>query len=327
MKKVLTLSLAALMLGALALPANAQDGKKTEEARKVLVKYTYKAMERHTEKSEKSGDTVVKPQGQDMILETDTRTTNETKVTDILEVNDDGLATSVRISWKDGKETLEVVRMGQPPADPVESETARNGVSILYTWDAEKKEYTSKLEKGDEESAAVKKELGKKDPLLNAFIPGREVKVGESWDVDEQALKDMMGKDEVITPSEITATCKAEEIVKEDGAELLRVSMDITMKADMKNEKLGDPELEVTRTGSYFWNIKESRVVRVEIEDETTFDGTINHPQMGKMDLSFTQTGEETKTDTVGKVEDDDSDEGKKDDDGDDDDGDDDGMK
>ena len=311
MKKVLTLSLAALMLGALAIPAYAQD--KTE-ARKVMLKDTYKAQERRTEKSEEKNETNVKPKDQEIVLQNEVKTSSEVKVTDILEVNADGKPTSIRVRWTEGTETTEATSMGQPPADPVEADTEMKGVSILYTWNAEKKAYTSKLEEGDAEVSGVKKELSKSDPLFNAFIPGREVKVGESWEPKEEDIKKMMGEDENIKLTKVSATCKAEEIVKEEGVELLRVSLEISMTGELQNEDLGKPSLEATRSGSFFWNIKEGRFVRLEMENKGEFEAEVNHPQAGKMTLTVTVDGDETKTETIGKVEDE-----KKDDDGDDD--------
>ncbi|MCB9892909.1 MAG: hypothetical protein H6839_00500 [Planctomycetes bacterium] len=308
MKKVLTMSLAALMLGALAMPAFAQDKK--EEARSVLLKDTYKAMERRTEKTEDSNETNVKPKDQEMVLQNEKKTSNETKVIDILEVNADGKPTSIRIRWTEGTETTETTNMGQPPSDPVEEDSEMKGVSILFTWNADKKAYVGKLEEGDAELSGVKKELSKKDPLFNAFIPNREVKVGESWEPKEEDIKAMMGEDENVKLTKVSATCKAEEIVKEEGAELLRVSLEISMTGELQNEDLGKPTIEATRSGSFYWNIKEARVVRIEMENKAEFEAEVTHPQAGKMTLTVTVEGEEKMTETVGKVEEEDKDDG-----------------
>ena len=167
----------------------------------------------------------------------------------------------------------------------------------------------------------MKKELGKKDPLFNAFIPNRDVKVGESWEPKEEDLKTMMGEDENVKLTKISATCKAEEIVKEDGKELLRVSLEIKITGEMQNENLGKPTIEATRTGAYFWDIKDGRVARVELKNEASFEAEVNNPQAGKMKLTITISGEETKTESYGKVE---AEGDKKDDDDGDDEG---GMK
>ena len=314
MKKWIALPMAALMLAAMAIPSMAQDMKK--EARTVMLKESNKAGTSITEKKEEANETTVSLKEPEMVLQNENKAETGTKVTDILTVDDAGKITSARVTWTEGKVTTEASRMGQPPADPVEEEGVMNGVSILYTWNADKKAFTAKVEKGDAEDSEVKKEASKKQPFANAFVPGREVKVGESWEPEEQALKDMMGEDEGIKLESISATCTAEEIVTEDGVELLRVSLDIKMTAELQDEGLGKPKLTATRKGSYYWNIKEARATRVELKNEGGFEAEVNDPQAGKMDLKVEVAGTEAMTMTYAKTEaEDGDDDGEEDDD------------
>ncbi|MEZ5993196.1 MAG: hypothetical protein R3E76_12710 [Planctomycetota bacterium] len=298
MMKWMQVSLTALLLSALAIPAMAQET--TEEARTVMLKESFKAGYSSTETAEESNTTEVS--AQEMVVQTETNTETETKITDVLEVNEKGKITKARIRWTEGTTTTEKVELGKEPEDAVTVDSELTGASILYTWNAEKKAWEAKLEEGDADLDDVKKQMKKTDPFVNPFVPDREVKIGESWDADAEGLKALFSGDEGIKLKAVTATCKAEEIVTEKEMEYLKVSIELTMTGELQDENIGKPEITATRKGHYLYDIAEGRIVSIELDSEGSFDAEVQTPQ-GKMALTVGIAGNEKRAITYGETE------------------------
>lgn len=299
MKIWLKLSMATLLLAALVAPSIAQDSK--AEERTFLVKEKHEKGVKVREEHEESQETKVALED-GTVVETTTKTETETQVTEILAVSAEGKVSQGRVSWPKGTQVVEVVKLGEEPADPVEMDIERKGASILYTFNAETKKWEAKLEKGDEELDDVKKALKKAEPFANPFIPGREVKLGESWDADKDILKTMFASDESIELKEATGTCKAEEVVKEGELELLRISFEMKISGKLKDENIGTPDLAGVNKGSIFWNCKEGRAERIEMENSAEFVATVQHPQLGALKLTITISGSASAKFSYGKV-------------------------
>lgn len=298
--KMKWMPVAAILVAALTVPAIAQEGEKeTESARKVNLTLKHEKDQTITESKESS--THVKIGGGGMVFQEQWASETGTKVSEILEVNDKGKIIKARVKWSDGKTVAEAEEMGQP-GEPVEMESDLNGASILYTWNEKTEEYDSKVEEGDANGEGMKEQLEKTDPFVNPFVPGREVKVGESWDADEEGLKKMFAGDDNITVKEVSGTCKAEEIIEENGAELLVVKFDVEVKGVVQDESLDNPDLDMTVKGSYHWDIKNGRIASVEMENEGSFEAETQGPQ-GAMQVNFNMTAEEVLAMEYGKIE------------------------
>jgi hypothetical protein len=310
------LSVAGLLAFVLAVPGVAQESEKPEakEGRKVNLTEKYsKDLKITSESDAVSSSEVTLENG--MVVQGTDETETEVQITEILEVADDGKVTKLRVRWTESTKVTESSQMGQP-GEPVEEEGAHKGASILHTWNAEKKAWENKLEKGDKDADDVKKQLKKKDPLANPMIPNREVKVGESWKADEKALKEFFGNDDAITLSKAESTLKAEEIVKEEDVEYLRVSFEIKLTGNLNDDDIGKPELTMTNKGNYYFNIKESRVELVEMETEGSFSADVEDPAMGKMTLKVAIEGTRVMASEFGKVGDDEDKDDEDEDDG-----------
>lgn len=286
MSKLIKLSIAALAILAIALPAVAQEGKE----RTVSLKHKQAVGDIHTEDEEESGKQSIELGGG-----VATRTTDEVsvkqKVTEVLEVDADGKITKARVTWKVDKTTTTMQDFGEEkPGEPTEADGAKKDAKILYTWNKEKKAWESKLENGDAEEADIKKELGHQSPFSNPLVPDKDVNIGEEWTPTEESLKAAFPMPENLELKSMTATCKAEEIVKEDGKELLRVSFAMEMTGKIKDESMADPEFTGKNSGSYFWDIAEGRVARVEADQEMGFEAEVTTPQ-GKVAAKFAGSG------------------------------------
>lgn len=298
MSKLIKLSIAALAILAIALPAVAQEGKE----RTVSLKHKHAQGEIHTEDEEESGKQTIELGGGVATRISDEVSVKQ-KVTEVLEVDETGKITKARVTWKVDKTTTTMQDFGEEaPGDPTEADGAKKDAKILYTWNKEKKAWESKLENGDAEDSDIKKELKHQSPFTNPLIPGRDVKVGEEWVPSEEDLKAAFPTPETLEATTMKATCKAEEIVKEDGKELLRVSFVMEMGGKIKDESMDNPEFSGTNTGSYFWDIAESRVVRVEAEQVMAFEAEVTTPQ-GKIAAKFDGNGKSVIKMTYGKAE------------------------
>lgn len=307
------LPIAGLLALLMAVPSLAQDdAKDSTKARTVMLKQKLtKDLKITTEEVGVSETNVALENG--MVVQNKIEAESEVQVHEILEVAEDGTVTKFRVRWTHSEtETVESA-MGQE-GEPETAEGAHKGASILHTWNAEKKAWEGKLEKGDKDAGTVKKQLGKKDPLANPMIPNREVKVGESWKADEDALKDFFGGNEGLKLTKTEGTMKAEEILEEEGVEYLRVSFDLKFTGELQDENIGKPEITMVTKGSYYYDIAKGLVKAVEMENTGEFSADVEDPNMGKMKLSVNVEGERAMEDTWGKVGDKDIEPGADDD-------------
>jgi hypothetical protein len=286
MGKLIKLSAAALLLCAVALPAIGQDSK----ARTVSLKTKHVAGQIHTETEEESGTQKIELGGGVATRNTDTVTVKK-KLTEVIEVGADGQITKARVTWESEKTTTTTQDFGEEkPGEPAETEGAKTGASILYTWNAEKKAWDATLEKGDAEEDDIKKELKHTGPFLNPLIAERDVKIGEEWEPTEADMKKAFPPADNMEILEMKATCKAEEIVKEGEKEFLRVSFNIDIKGKLKDESMSDPEFTANNKGSFLWDIALGRAASVEAEQSMGFEAEVTTPQ-GKVAAKFEGTG------------------------------------
>lgn len=290
--KMKWMPLAAMLAAMITVPALAQEpkDKASKPARTVNLTLTYEKNQKITEKSEESTHLKVTAGGN--VMQQRWATETGTKVTEVLEVTEEGAVSKFRVKWTDGTEVVEEENMGQA-GEPMESDAEMKGTSILYTWNAKEEKYDSNLEKGDAELSETKQQLARKNPLKNPFVPGKEVKIGDTWDADQAGMEDLFTGDESITLKEVSGACTAREIVEEEGIEYLLVDVDVEMKAELQDDNLGTPELTATIEGVYYWNIKESRIDKLTRDNEGGFDAEVQG-QQGKMAIKFEITGDET---------------------------------
>lgn len=293
------LPIAGLLALMMAVPSLAQDDTK-EEARKVLLKEKLTKDLKITEGSDAvTTQEVALENG--MVVQGSTETESEISVMEFLEVSEDGTVTKYRKRWTYSEKETVASQMGQE-GEPVKETGKHKDASILFTWNAEKKAWEGKVEKGDKEADEVKKELAKKNPLANPMLPGREVKLGEEWKGEEEAMKDFFGQNEGLKLSKIESTFKAEEILEEEGVEYLRVSFNLDFTGELQDESIGKPEVKFTNKGSYYFNIKESRIEAVEMETTGGFSASVEDPNMGKMNLTVSIEGSREMAIAHGKV-------------------------
>ena len=300
--KIKLLGLAALaMLACLVAPASAQE---KAAARKVLIKEKYEVgmviTETGTETNQTTTTITVGAQTADKIEE---EKEEKEKTTDIIALGEDGNISSGRISHVKSKKShseqdFGAAEMGEATVSTGDLE----GAVIAWTWSADKKAWTGKLEKGDE-NAGTKKALAKKEPFKVPFIPNKDVAVGESWEIAEADLRAFFGDDDVMKVNEIKATCKAEEITAGKGGEMLKVSFVIDMKLTMQNEQLKNPDVTAKVTGHYMFNIGTSRCDSVELNPEMTFSGEAPGRNGEKIPFTVKMKGQEIMTLTYSKKE------------------------
>jgi hypothetical protein len=224
------------------------------------------------------------------------------QLTDVLSASE-GAISGARITWTKSKKSTTVQDFGQPEAgQPTESTGGQEGAVVAWSYDAEKKSWTAKVEKGDAEDGEIKKHTKKKHPFKIPFIPNKEVGVGETWEVPEADLREFFADDDTMKVKEVKASCKAEEITATKAGESLKVSFSADIKCDMQNEELGNPEVTFKLSGHYMFNIGASRSESVEVNMEMSFSGKINTPK-GAMDFTFKGTGKENKSLAWARIE------------------------
>jgi hypothetical protein len=90
--------------------------------------------------------------------------------------------------------------------------------------------------------------------------------------------------------------------VKEGELELLRISFEMKVTGKLKDENIGTPDLAGVNKGSIFWNCKEGRAERIEMENSAEFVATVPHQQLGSLKLTITITGSASAKFSYGKV-------------------------
>ncbi|KAA0211044.1 hypothetical protein EDM80_12430 [bacterium] len=294
----------ALLLTALmVVPAGAQD---KPAARKVLLKEKHAAGVVVTEKSVESmeGSITVSVGGQELQGAEQSKGTEET-TTEEISVGEDGSLTEARVSYIKESKTKSEQKLGEPEfGEAVESKGDKEGVVILWKLDAKSGTWSAKIEKGEEnkDAKAVVKVLRKKQPFANPMIPGKEVAVGESWEISEAALKEFMGDDDEMKVKEAKASCRLEEIIKKDGKEFAKVSFTISVLAQQANENLGDLDITMSNTGHYLFNIEAGRADSVEMNVEFSFEKDVE-TENGKLKVAYKGKGKQTHTFTWAKKE------------------------
>jgi hypothetical protein len=306
--KLKLLGLAALaMLACVAVPASAQmkgDGAKAAK-RSVMIKEKYEAGLVITEKSteDRSGKLLISAGGQDS-EGADTSHTDKEESTEVLAVGDasgditDGRLTCTKEQTKKSEQKPGEAEMGAEEVSKGDME----GVTIRYTWDVESKGFKAKLEKGEDakDTKDVIKALAKKQPFKVPFIPGKEVAVGDSWEIEEAKLREFVGEDEKMKVTEIKATCKFESIDATKAGDVAKVTFTMTVKGTVADDQLGELPLEGTTEGHYLFDLTTSRCTRVEIKTAMGFEKEVKTPQ-GNVKVTYKMTGTEVKELTYAK--------------------------
>lgn len=219
---------------------------------------------------------------------------NSVSRTEILGVDGNGYPTEARLSWTKVEITEQKnKRMSEEWGEPTKVESGLTTAVIHYERDPGSADFKSTLDEGDDASGAVQKNLDKVDPFLVPFIPGREVSIGDSWEVDRKALERFFGENDKLEVTDQKATCKAEEMVDEDGLNLLKVTFDMSMKGKLLDERLGDgTPFSAHTTGYFLWDVDNQRAHKVEINPTMEFEGEsqgnkITMKQSGKKTMTY----------------------------------------
>lgn len=278
MKTMKLAVLAVVALSLLVLPAIAQDAP---APRKVLLKDKplagWTMTQDHEEFKTETTTQSVGPQSIESLKET---TEKSQRVTEVQEVSPEGEITKARVSWPSSTTTTAAKGpQDEAMGDPVESDGELKGAAVAWTWDAEKKALVAKVEKGDPAGEELAKYLKKKRPFHNIMLPNREVAVGESWSPTEEDIKEEFGSDDAITLKSAVVTLKAEEILKVDDIECLRVSFELEMEGQLNNEKIGNPPVKFTAEGGFYWDIANSRAHSMTMKMGGGFETDIQTPK------------------------------------------------
>lgn len=301
--KIKLLGLAALALAAIGfVPAQAQE----KASRKVLLKEKHEAGVTITDKSTESrdGKIVLNMGGEDQEGAEVIKKAEET-TTEVLAVNDGGEITDGRVTQVKDSTTKSSQGIGEAEMGPEQTTVGdMEGVVIRYTWNADSKGFKATLEKGEgvKDSKDVLKALRKKQPFKVPFMPGKEVAVGESWEVPEQVLREFFDEDEDHKILEAKATCKLEGVETTKGGDFAKVSMEISFKGNFNDDNLGELTVEAKITGHYLFDLKQQRITRVETKTTMGFEKEVQTPQ-GKFKVSYKATGNEVKELTYTKKE------------------------
>lgn len=203
-----------------------------------------------------------------------------------------------------------------PPEEPEQSDWQREsglvGERVAFTWDAKAEGYGGELVGGGECPEPLDRLQGRMD--LQEFLPESEVKTGDTWTVDGQALLELLNpagrldlnrsEDEpgeapepVGCDGEFTVTFK--QVWSEEGATLAR--LEIEGECERTAEQAGDlsrvPVADGTATdtitwnyqleGELLWNLDGGHAVRLDLSG--SFDQllrTDRDPGQGGMDYA-----------------------------------------
>ncbi|MCC6465027.1 MAG: hypothetical protein IT463_06755 [Planctomycetes bacterium] len=284
--------LSAIAMTLLVLPALAQDAP---APRKVLLKDAPKAGWSMTQDHEEfSTETTTQSLGQASATAIKETTEKTQRVVEVQELSAEGAITKARVTWPSSTTTVAQQAFGEETmGDPVETDGELKGAEVIWTWDAEKKALTPKVEKGDAAGEELAKHLKKKRPFHNMMLPNREVSVGDTWSPTEEDVKEEWGNNDAVAFKDATITCKAEEILKVDDRECLRVSFSLEINGTLNNEKIGNPAVKFTATGGFFWDIEAGRVASSAIKTEGGFETDVQTPK-GAVHFKVELNGSET---------------------------------
>ncbi|MFT5049934.1 MAG: hypothetical protein ACI8QZ_001327 [Chlamydiales bacterium] len=199
-------------------------------------------------------------------------------------------------------------------------ESALEGTSVLFTWDADEEEYS--VEFDDEEGDGDLLEALVADADLLMFLPDGEVEEGDSWDVDAILINALLAPgglmsfmdedgDSIDTElaleidenveGEITATFEGLRDV--DGRELAVISLeiDVTTEGDEETEneagvtEASSVELAMELEGELLWDIDAGHIVGYDIsgdvESTVTTTGSFGEQDFEReMELAGTMT-------------------------------------
>lgn len=302
--KIKLMGLAALALASLlVVPVSAQE--KTA-AKKIMLKEKHEVGIVVTEKSVETRDGKIKiAAGGNEMDGADLERGESESTTEILAVNAAGDISDGRVAHTKDRKKKSSQKPGEPEMGPEEESTGdMEGVTIRYTWSDETKGFAAKLEAGEnaKDTKDVLKALKKKQPFKAPFLTGKEVAVGETWEVAEAALREFIGEDDEGKITEVKATCKFEEIISDKTGEFAKVSFVMTLKGTFNDDNLGELEVSGKNEGHFLLNIAQGRITKVEMKSEMGFEKEVQSPQ-GNVKVTYKMTGSETKDFTFAKKE------------------------
>lgn len=235
-----------------------------------------------------------------------TERNEQERTTETLSLSEAGEVTDGRVTYlKDRKNKAQQGPEDVELSKEEESTGDLEGVTIRYTFDAKAGAFTAKLEKGEsaKDTEDVVKAMRQKKPFTVPFIPNKEVEVGQSWEVDETALREFINPDEEkMKLAVVKATCKLEEITSTKAGEVAKVSFTLNISGTGQHPNLGELEISGKNEGCYYFDLTTCHCTKVEMKAEFGFEKELETPQ-GKVKVTYKMTGTETKEFSYAKAE------------------------
>jgi hypothetical protein len=221
------------------------------------------------------------------------------KVTEILAVGIDGNVVSARTTWTRAEETRSKREFGEAePSTPVARKGALDGVTVLWTYDAETASWNRSMVSGPRSEVTHKEletELEKMPRFDEPLLPNEEVSVGDTWSVPAGLLKPFLKNTDERAVKEIDASCRAEQLLAAPAGELLEVAFTIELKWEMPGMIFDRPEMKkATLRGSFWFDVANSRVDSLEQRMETTWIEMRSKTADGETEYTLKLAGTET---------------------------------
>jgi hypothetical protein len=221
------------------------------------------------------------------------------------------------------KRTQKAGPEGEVEEETTEEESALEGQTVVFTWDAEEQRHNAKF---DGEGADEKLLAGLfEDTDLRTFLPGKKLEKGDSWSIEPKAFRHVIDpggelhfesedeaqddddNDEQLNDNlggEIRATFEGTR--EEDGAQLAVVKLECKLMTFRENETSDEPlttvqrlDVEFKLVGELVWELASGRLVSYQLEgdarlvDKRTSNGEI-HDQSVSFEEAVTLAGRAT---------------------------------
>jgi len=203
---------------------------------------------------------------------------------------------------------------GEVEEETSEEESALEGETVVFTWDAEEQRHSAKFD-GE---GADEKLLGGlfEDTDLRTFLPGKKLEKGDSWNIEPKAFRHVIDPggelhfesddedqdddddDEQLNENltgEIRATFEGTR--EEDGAQLAVVKLSCTLKTFRENESSEEDfstvqrlEVEFKLEGELVWELASGRLSSYQLEgDAKLVDKNTSTGEIQGQSMSFEQ--------------------------------------
>ncbi|MFT5286705.1 MAG: hypothetical protein ACI8TQ_002876 [Planctomycetota bacterium] len=206
--------------------------------------------------------------------------------TDQVLEQEDGNVTKLRRTFVEivDENSQTVESDGGGGSETTEGESDLEGMTVVFTWDAEESEYGVEFDEDEDGDEELLEGL-EFDIYMTGFLPDGGVSIGDSWEVEPGAMswvvdpggdlsivseRDSEDDDErsqqIKDNLEGTINCTLKEVVEEDGARLAVIEMNIEittgfiLEEDIDMEQVsGTSEegvaIEYELAGEYRWNL------------------------------------------------------------------------